>query len=135
MRRNSMVWARRIGIKVLFISRNAESCLTRKQDTVFEEFIKNYLYKAETVLKIKKMFIRCWYVCCFLLFDWRINLGQLSICALCCSNIVDTSCRQRGRPIDTRLRISDDKIRTGSNIWSQVPQGRSIPRHSDSLTD
>jgi hypothetical protein len=44
-----------------------------------------------------------------------------------------SSC-QRGRPIDTRPQISDSNSPTGSNIWSQVPQGYSIPRHTDWLT-
>jgi hypothetical protein len=37
---------------------------------------------------------------------------------------------ERGRPTDTRPQISDSNIPTGSNIWSQVSQGCSIPRHS-----
>jgi hypothetical protein len=48
--------------------------------------------------------------------------------------IADPSSRQRGRPIDTRPQISDSNTPTGNNIWSQVPQGYSIPRHSDRLT-
>jgi hypothetical protein len=48
--------------------------------------------------------------------------------------IADPSSRQRGRPIDVRPQISDN-IPTGNNIWSQVPQGYSIPRHTDWLTD
>jgi hypothetical protein len=47
--------------------------------------------------------------------------------------IVGPSSRQRGRPIDTRPQVSDSNIPTGSNIWSQVPQGYSIPRHTDWL--
>jgi hypothetical protein len=43
--------------------------------------------------------------------------------------------RQRGRPTEIRLQISDSNIPTGSNILSQVPQGWSIPRHTDWLTD
>jgi hypothetical protein len=36
----------------------------------------------------------------------------------------------------TQLKqIWDSKIPTGNNIWSQVPQGYSIPRHIDWLTD
>jgi hypothetical protein len=48
--------------------------------------------------------------------------------------IADPSSRQRGRPTETRPQISDSNIPTGSNIWSQVPQGCSIPRHTDRLT-
>jgi hypothetical protein len=48
--------------------------------------------------------------------------------------IADSSSRQRGRPTETRPQISDSNIPTGSNIWSQAPQGCSIPRHSDWLT-
>jgi hypothetical protein len=48
--------------------------------------------------------------------------------------IADPSSHQRGRPTDTRPQISDSNIPTGSNIWSQVPQGCSIPRHADLLT-
>jgi hypothetical protein len=44
--------------------------------------------------------------------------------------IADPSSRQRGRPTDTRPQISDSNIPTGKNLWSQVPQGYSIPRHS-----
>jgi hypothetical protein len=43
------------------------------------------------------------------------------------------SSRQRGRPTDTRPQISDSNIPTGSNIWSLVPQGCLIPRHTDWL--
>jgi hypothetical protein len=43
--------------------------------------------------------------------------------------------RQGGRPIDTRPQISDSNIPTGSNIWSQIPKGYSIRRHTDWLTD
>jgi hypothetical protein len=49
--------------------------------------------------------------------------------------IADPSSRQRGRPTETRQKISDSNIPTGSNIWSQVPQGCSIPRHADWPTD
>jgi hypothetical protein len=48
--------------------------------------------------------------------------------------IADPSSRQRGRPIDTRLHISDSNIPTGNNILSQVPQGCPIPRHTNWLT-
>jgi hypothetical protein len=48
--------------------------------------------------------------------------------------ITDLSSHQRGRPIDTRPQISVSNIPTGNNIWSQVPQGCSIPRHTDWLT-
>jgi hypothetical protein len=48
--------------------------------------------------------------------------------------IADSSSRQRGRPMDTRPQISDSNIPTGSNIWSQVPQGCSIARHTDWLS-
>jgi hypothetical protein len=44
------------------------------------------------------------------------------------------SSRQRGLPTDTRPQISNSNILTGSNIWSQIPQGCSIPRHTDWLT-
>jgi hypothetical protein len=37
--------------------------------------------------------------------------------------IADPTSRQRGRPIDTRPQISESNTPTGSNIWSQVPQG------------
>jgi hypothetical protein len=37
----------------------------------------------------------------------------------------------RGPPIETKPQISDSNIPTGSNIWSQVPQGCSIRRHTD----
>jgi hypothetical protein len=47
----------------------------------------------------------------------------------------DQPSRQRGRPTETRPQISDSNIPTGSNIWSQVPRGCSIPRHTDWLTD
>jgi hypothetical protein len=43
---------------------------------------------------------------------------------------VEDSSRQRGRPIDTRLQISDSNIPTGNNIWSQAPQVYSIPKHT-----
>jgi hypothetical protein len=49
--------------------------------------------------------------------------------------IVDPSSRQRGRPTETWTQISHSNIPTGSNIWSQVPQGYSIARHTDWLTD
>jgi hypothetical protein len=49
--------------------------------------------------------------------------------------IANQSSRQRGYPIDARPQISDSNIQTGNNIWSQVPQGCSIPRHTDWLTD
>jgi hypothetical protein len=45
--------------------------------------------------------------------------------------IEDPSSRQRGRPTETRVQISISNILTGSNIWSQVPQGYSISRHTD----
>jgi hypothetical protein len=48
--------------------------------------------------------------------------------------ITDPSSHQRGRPTETRQQISDSNIVTGSNIWSQVPQGCSIQRHTDWLT-
>jgi hypothetical protein len=35
---------------------------------------------------------------------------------------------------DTRPQISDNNLQAGSNIWSQVPQGCSIPRHTDWLS-
>jgi hypothetical protein len=44
----------------------------------------------------------------------------------------DPSCRQRGRPAETRLRVSDSNLPTGSNIWSEVPEWA---RHQDILTD
>jgi hypothetical protein len=50
-------------------------------------------------------------------------------CKYSCSCI--PSSRQRERPIDKRPQISDSNIPTGNNIWSQVPQGCSIPRHTD----
>jgi hypothetical protein len=37
---------------VLFILYNAKSAKTQKQREIVEEFIKNYLYKAESILKI-----------------------------------------------------------------------------------
>jgi hypothetical protein len=49
-------------------------------------------------------------------------------------HIADPSSRQRECPTETRPQISDRNIPTGSNIWSQVPQGCSIPRHIDRLT-
>jgi hypothetical protein len=49
--------------------------------------------------------------------------------------IADPSSRQRGLPAEIRAQISDSNIPTGSNIWSQVPQGCSIPRHIDWLID
>jgi hypothetical protein len=48
--------------------------------------------------------------------------------------IADPSSRRRGRPTETRPQISDSNIPTGSNIWSQAPQGCSIPRNTSSLT-
>jgi hypothetical protein len=48
--------------------------------------------------------------------------------------IAHPSSRQRGRPTETRPQISDSNTPTGSNIWSQVPQGCSIPIHTDRLT-
>jgi hypothetical protein len=48
--------------------------------------------------------------------------------------ISDPPSRQRGRPTETRPQISDSHIPIGSNIWSQVPQGCSTPRHTDWLT-
>jgi hypothetical protein len=45
--------------------------------------------------------------------------------------ITTPSSRQRGRPTETRPQISDSNIPTGSNIWSEVTQGCSIPRHTD----
>jgi hypothetical protein len=47
--------------------------------------------------------------------------------------IADPSARPRGRPTETRPQISDNTP-IGSNIWSQVPQGCSTPRHTDWLT-
>jgi hypothetical protein len=44
------------------------------------------------------------------------------------------SSRQRGCPTEIRQQFSDSNIPAGSNIWLQVPQGRSIPRHTDRLT-
>jgi hypothetical protein len=48
--------------------------------------------------------------------------------------IANQSSRQRGRPTETGSKIFDSNIPTGSNIWSQVPQRRSTPRHTDWLT-
>jgi hypothetical protein len=36
--------------------------------------------------------------------------------------ITDPISRQRGRPKKTRQQISENNLRTGSNIWSQVPE-------------
>jgi hypothetical protein len=47
-----MVPARRIGITALFIFVYCGICPTQKQKAIFEELIKNYLYKGESVLKI-----------------------------------------------------------------------------------
>jgi hypothetical protein len=59
---------------------------------------------------------------------------QRFLCGPCLEvNSFKTS-RQRGRPTETRPQSSDSNIPTGSNIWSQVPQGCSIPRHTDWLT-
>jgi hypothetical protein len=49
------------------------------------------------------------------------------------SPIADPYSRQRGRPIDTRPQISVSNIPTGNNIRLQVPQGCSIPRHTNIL--
>jgi hypothetical protein len=49
--------------------------------------------------------------------------------------ILDSFSRQRGHPTETRPQLSDSNIPTENNIWSQVPQGCSIPRHTDWLTD
>jgi hypothetical protein len=43
---------------------------------IFEEFIQNYLYKAESVLALELP----------LLFRLRINVGQFSVRTLCCNN-------------------------------------------------
>jgi hypothetical protein len=48
--------------------------------------------------------------------------------------IADLSSRQRGRLPEMRPQISDSNTPKGSNIWSQVPQGCSIPRHTDWLS-
>jgi hypothetical protein len=45
--------------------------------------------------------------------------------------LADPSSCQRGRPTEPRPQISESNIPNGSNIWSQVPQGCSIPRHTD----
>jgi hypothetical protein len=37
-------------------------------------------------------------------------------------------------PTDTKPQMLDSNIPTGNNIWSQVPQGYSIPRHINWLT-
>jgi hypothetical protein len=48
--------------------------------------------------------------------------------------IADPSSHQRGCPTDTIPQISDSNILTENNIWSQVPHGYLIPRHTDQLT-
>jgi hypothetical protein len=45
--------------------------------------------------------------------------------------IADPSSRQRGRITEARPQLSDSNNPTGSNTWPQVPQGSSIPRHTD----
>jgi hypothetical protein len=49
--------------------------------------------------------------------------------------IADPSSRHRGRHTERIPQLSDSNIPTGSNIWSQVPQGCSTSRHTDWLTD
>jgi hypothetical protein len=35
--------------------------------------------------------------------------------------MTDPTSRQRGRPTETGQQLSENKLRTESNIWSQVP--------------
>jgi hypothetical protein len=46
--------------------------------------------------------------------------------------MTDPTSRQRGRPKKTRQQISENNIRTESNIWSQVPEWA---RYLDIMTD
>jgi hypothetical protein len=46
--------------------------------------------------------------------------------------MTDPTSRQRGRPTDTRQQLSDNNLRTESNIWWLVPEWA---RYLDILTD
>jgi hypothetical protein len=46
--------------------------------------------------------------------------------------MIDSTSRQRGRPTETRQQLSENNIRTESNIWPQVPEWA---RYFDILTD
>jgi hypothetical protein len=48
------------------------------------------------------------------------------------SQMTDPTSRQRGRPTETRQQLSENNLRTESNIWSQVPEWA---RYLDILTD
>jgi hypothetical protein len=56
------------------------------------------------------------------------RLGPFSDCNVNCRPVFSSG---RAHPIETRPQISDSNIPTGSNIWSRVPQGCSISRHTD----
>jgi hypothetical protein len=46
--------------------------------------------------------------------------------------MTDPTSRQRRRPIETKQQLSDNKLSTESNIWSQVPEWA---RNLDILAD
>jgi hypothetical protein len=48
------------------------------------------------------------------------------------NGMTDPTSRQRGRPTETRQQISENNLRTESNIWTQVPEWA---RYLDILTD
>jgi hypothetical protein len=47
------------------------------------------------------------------------------------TDTTDPTYRQRGRPAETRQQLSENNLRTESNIWSQAPEWA---RHPDILT-
>jgi hypothetical protein len=66
---------------MLFILYNAKSAQRGKRKAIFEEFIKNYLYKAESDLKIN-LYLLDVGILLLLLFRLRINVGQIPVCVL-----------------------------------------------------
>jgi hypothetical protein len=65
-------------------------------------------------------------------WDTKVCLGVLrdSEHRVTALQTADPSSRQRGRPTERKPQISDSNIPTGSNIWPQVPQRCSVPRHT-----
>jgi hypothetical protein len=72
-----------------------------------------------------------------ILTDWPSFVTWLLKCSdhwVITLQIADPSSRQRGRPTETRLQISDSNITIGRNIWSHVPQRCSITKYTEWLT-
>jgi uncharacterized membrane protein len=57
----------------------------QKRKAIFEEFIKNYLYKVENVLKVH-LHLLILALVLPLLICLGINVGQFPVCALYCNN-------------------------------------------------